>query len=296
MKHYWSLGLAAAIPQCGSSSASHQALQPCAALPAVRRQLGSKRVWQPRLAALNVAQQLELVGPREGGPAHHLWAGTGETGKEVAVGSGGQRRRADIPGNASHQTVCSPSLPTGAPCRPALCSQQHSQPHSQHPPARTGWPRWTTGLPWHRTCGSAGSRGPCTAGCRTASQPGPVERRGSQAANRIMSMTAAVGPQPKHKQACSRPGVRADHKARQPNPHARTCGCRLRANPKSAILSVALAEASDSSRFCGFRSRCGRHGEEGRGCRSAGCIGQQAAAAAGKTGLTAQSWLQSGRL
>lgn len=38
-------------------------------------------------------------------------------------------------------------------------------------------------------------------------------------------------------------------------PHARLT-CRLRAKPKSAILSAAVCVLLDSSRFCGLRSRC----------------------------------------
>eukprot|EP00955_Chlamydomonas_euryale_P094528 364865-Chlamydomonas_euryale.AAC.10 len=54
----------------------------------------------------------------------------------------------------------------------------------------------------------------------------------------------------------------------------RTCGCRLRAKPKSAILSTGWRDVSDKSRFCGLRSRCMRErackaGQVSRQCRSA---------------------------
>ena len=35
-----------------------------------------------------------------------------------------------------------------------------------------------------------------------------------------------------------------------------TCGCKSRAKPKSAIFKTASGPLPDSSRFCGFRSRC----------------------------------------
>ena len=246
--------------------AKHQALHSCATPPAVRRQLGSKRVWQPRLAALNVAQQLELVGACEGGPAHHLWAGTGGTGKEVAVGSGDVRtfpamQPADGVFSLSanwHTLQACLSFPTALPAAlPAPTSSYRMAP-MDHRSALASY-LWKC-----RISGAMYSGLPHSVSAR------PCGVQGSQAANPHHENEGSCVAPAKHKQACSRPGVRADRTGRQPNPHSRTCGCRLRANPKSAIFSVALAEASDSSRFCGFRSRCGRRGEDSRRCRSVG--------------------------
>ena len=63
------------------------------------------------------------------------------------------------------------------------------------------------------------------------------------------------------KAALERPGLVLHQTGHSGTPSGKgqgpTCGCRLRAKPKSAILSSAPALCVDSSRFCGFKSLCG---------------------------------------
>ena len=75
---------------------------------------------------------------------------------------------------------------------------------------------------------------------------------------------AAPPPTPTHTHTPPPPTLTSK---RAPPPPALACGCRLRANPKSAILRVPPGLAADSSRFCGFRSRCGGAGRQGRARR-----------------------------
>lgn len=192
MKLDW-FGSSAGIPQC-SFNLSQPSTKPCTPVPP-HLQCGDS--WAASASGSRASLRSMLR-------SSWNWLAPVKGGRPTSCGRGqaGQARRwrwaAETCGHSrqcSQQTVCFLSLPTGTPCRPAFHSQQHSQQHSQHPPARTGWPRWTTGLPWHHTCGSAGFRGPCTAGCRTASQPGPVECKAARQPTRIMRMRAAVWPQ-----------------------------------------------------------------------------------------------------
>lgn len=71
-----------ATPAVSPMHSSGTGQPPLWAPPALWRQLRRNGLGQPRLTALNVAQQLELVGASEGRPAHHLWQG-GPQGKGV---------------------------------------------------------------------------------------------------------------------------------------------------------------------------------------------------------------------
>jgi len=180
------------------------AQQPVQQRAAARRQRARHGRRQRGLGALDVAQQLHMVGAVEGRLACARRAAA--VSRSAAAG-GSARAVAQLP-QASPPPLCTSSQRRQAPsaawlcgdapgggwagvgpsaagaCRPDRSPRRErvrgglgqggarTRAPGAHPrPARTGWCPRSTGRPWRRTCGTAGSRAPCTAASRTACRP-----------------------------------------------------------------------------------------------------------------------------